>query len=167
MPESYLFLLALLLGLLWLLWCWLQHRPPQAHLTAPRPSRQRLLKPRTPDDCPQCRRDKASPVVEMATRLPIRPWSELKSRRGAPKRIDTQGYACDNPACAYFGIADSQVHALVGDGAHGKLERIQTLRCQACGHTFSSRRHTPLYRLKTASARVAEVLAALAEGLDV
>jgi IS1 family transposase len=56
---------------------------------------------------------------------------------------------------------------LVGDGTHGKTERIQTFRCQACQTTFSARRNTPLYRLKTASHRVAEVLAALAEGLDV
>src|SRR5262249_1942799 len=45
--------------------------------------------------------------------------------------------------------------------------RIQTLRCQACGTTFSTRRDTPLYRLKTASSRVAEVLTSLAEGLSV
>src|SRR5262249_45560140 len=37
----------------------------------------------------------------------------------------------------------------------------------ACGASFTSRRDTPLYRLKTASARVAEVLRALSEGLDV
>ena len=37
----------------------------------------------------------------------------------------------------------------------------------ACGTTFSTRRNTPLYRLKTASSRVAEVLTALAEGLSV
>jgi IS1 family transposase len=41
------------------------------------------------------------------------------------------------------------------------------LRCQACRTTFTSRRDTPLYRLKTPSARVAEVLSALAEGLSV
>jgi IS1 family transposase len=56
---------------------------------------------------------------------------------------------------------------LVGDGLHGKHERIQTLRCQACGATFTSRRDTPLYRLKTPSQRVAEVLTAVAEGLDI
>jgi IS1 family transposase len=59
------------------------------------------------------------------------------------------------------------VHALVGDGTHGKRECIQTFRCQACGATFSARRDTPLYRLKTPSTRVAEVLSALAEGLSV
>jgi IS1 family transposase len=66
----------------------------------------------------------------------------------------------------YYWITDAQVHALVGDGLHGKTERIQTFRCQACGTTFSARRHTPLYRLKTAPHRISEVLTALAEGLD-
>jgi IS1 family transposase len=58
------------------------------------------------------------------------------------------------------------VHALVGDGKHGRAEQIQTFRCQACRTTFTSRRNTPLYRLKTPSHQVAIVLSALAEGLD-
>jgi IS1 family transposase/transposase-like protein len=95
-----------------------------------------------------------------------RPWREVKSRRGAPKRIDTQGFACPNRNCPYFGMTDAHIHALVGDGKHGRLERIQTFRCQACCTTFTSRRHTPLYRLKTPSHQIAVVLAALAEGLD-
>jgi hypothetical protein len=55
---------------------------------------------------------------------------------------------------------------LFGDGKHGKAEDIQRLRCQACHTTFSARRDTPLYRLKTPSPQVAMVLSALAEGLD-
>ena len=55
---------------------------------------------------------------------------------------------------------------LFGDGKHGRAERIQTFRCQACRTTSSARRHTPLYRLKTPSHQIALVLAALAEGLD-
>jgi transposase-like protein len=54
----------------------------------------------------------------------------------------------------------------VGDGTHGQAERIQTFRCQTCRTTFSARRDTPLYRLKTSSQQVAVVLSALAEGLD-
>ncbi|HEX3050946.1 MAG TPA: hypothetical protein VHP83_09850 [Aggregatilineaceae bacterium] len=34
-------------------------------------------------------------------------------------RLTTQGYACLNPACVYFGITDDQVHAVVGYG--GKI----------------------------------------------
>jgi IS1 family transposase len=97
----------------------------------------------------------------------VTPWRALKSRRGAPKRINTQGFACPNRTCAYYGITDAQIHAVVGDGTYGKCECIQTFRCQACQTTFSARRATPLYRLKTASQRVGEVLTALAEGLDV
>jgi transposase-like protein len=55
---------------------------------------------------------------------------------------------------------------LFGDGTHGRAEQIQTFRCQACHTTFSARRHTSLYRLKTPSQQVAMVLTALAEGLD-
>jgi IS1 family transposase/transposase-like protein len=96
----------------------------------------------------------------------VRPWHEVKSRRGAPKRIDTQGFACPNRDCPYFGSTDPHIHALVGDGKHGHAEQIQTFRCQACRTTFTARRHTPLYRLKTPSQQVAIVLSALAEGLD-
>lgn len=98
--------------------------------------------------------------------MPVRPWCEVKSRRGAPKRIDTAGFACPNSRCLYFGITDARIHALVGDGKHGQAERIQAFRCQACRTTFSARRNTPLYRLKTPSHQIAMVLSALAEGLD-
>src|SRR5262249_31291190 len=74
--------------------------------------------------------------------------------------------ACPNPQCTYYRNTEAQVHALVGDGKHGQAEPIQTFRCQACRTTFSARRDTPLYRLKTPSQQVAVVLSALAEGLD-
>jgi len=90
----------------------------------------------------------------------------VKSRRGAPKRVNTQGFACPNRKCPYSGITDADIHALVGDGTHGHAEQIQTFRCQACRTTFTARRHTPLYRLKTPSHQIAVVLTALAEGLD-
>jgi IS1 family transposase/transposase-like protein len=80
--------------------------------------------------------------------------------------VNTAGFACPNPQCPYYGITDVHIHALVGDGKHGHAERIQTFRCQACRTTFTSRRNTPLYRLKTPSHQVAVVLAVLAEGLD-
>jgi hypothetical protein len=92
--------------------------------------------------------------------LPLRksrPWGEVKSRRGAPKRVNTEGYACPNQQCPSFGITDAHMHALVGDGKHGQAERIQTFRGLACRTTFSARRHTPLYRLKTPSQQVAMV----------
>ncbi len=142
-----------------------QHHAKQDRSSATT-TRERLLKPRTPADCPQCRQGARSPSASPS--LPsVRPWRELKSRRGAPKRIATTGFSCPNRACSYYAITDPQIHALVGDGTHGKHERIQPFRCQACGTTFTSRRATPLYRLRTPSLRVAEVLTAVAEGLSV
>jgi IS1 family transposase/transposase-like protein len=126
----------------------------------------RLLKPRTPDDCPACRLTSTPSSGRGPASAPVRPWCEVKSRRGAPKRIDTEGFACPNPQCQYFGNTDAHIHALVGDGKHGRAEPIQTFRCQACRTTFTARRNTPLYRLKTSSQQIAMVLSALAEGLD-
>jgi len=122
--------------------------------------------PRTPDDCPASRLASSPSSVVAPAPPAVRPWGEVKSCRGAPKRVNTEGYACSNHQCPYFGITDAHIHALVGDGKHGHAERIQTFRGPACHTTFSARRHTPLYRLKTPSYQVAMVLAALAEGLD-
>jgi hypothetical protein len=96
--------------------------------------------PRTPDDCPLCRdvaRDREPGVTSAPS---VRPWAEVKSRRGAPKRRPTQGYACPRPTCGYYGVTDERLHALVAYGAHGQRERIPDLRCQACGTKFSVRR---------------------------
>ncbi len=155
--------LLLSLALLWRL-DWFPLRPSSSGGGAKRTTLHRLLKPRCPDDCPACRH--ASTASSDVGPASVRPWREVKSRRGAPKRIDTAGFACPNQQCAYFGITDARIHALVGDGKHGQAEHIQTFRCQACRTTFSARRHTPLYRLKTPSQQVAMVLSALAEGLD-
>jgi hypothetical protein len=149
--------LLLSLALLWRL-DWFPRRPFSSRGEAKRTSVQRLLKPRSPDDCPACRLSCTnSPVVGPAP-APVRPWCEVKSHRGAPKRVNTEGYACPNQQCPYCGITDAHIHALVGDGKHGQAERIQTFRCQACHTTFTARRHTPLYRLKTPSHQIAMVL---------
>jgi len=156
------FFLILCLAQLWHL-CWLFLQPSHSQAGGRRTMVHRLLKPRTPLDCPICR------LCSSAVRpvpAPVRPWREVKSRRGAPKRVNTEGFACPNQQCAYCGITDADIHALVGDGTHGRAEQIQTFRCQACHSTFSARRNTPLYRLKTPSHQVAMVLSALAEGLD-
>ncbi len=144
---------------------WLHLRPSSSRGGAKRSTLQRLLKPRSPDDCPACRLG-SSVSSSGGPASPVRPWPEVKSRRGAPKRIGTEGFACPNQQCPYFGITNAHIHALVGDGKHGQAERIQTFRCQACHTTFSARRHTPMNRLKTPSQQIAMVLAALAEGLD-
>jgi IS1 family transposase/transposase-like protein len=139
------------------------HQPSNSKAGSIRTTVQRLLKPRTPLDCPICRL--SSSGVRPAP-APVRPWCEVKSRRGAPKRVNTEGFACPNQQCPYSGITDAHIHALVGDGKHGHAERIQTFRCQACHTTFTAWRHSPLYRLKTPSHQIGMVLSALAEGLD-
>jgi hypothetical protein len=99
--------------------------------------------------------------------LPVPPWREMKSRRGAPKRISPAGFACPNGQCSSFGNTNAPEHALVGDGNHGHAERIQSFRCQACRTTFSARRDTPLYQLKPPSQKARHGPDhALAEGLD-
>jgi hypothetical protein len=72
---------------------------------------QRLLKPRTPLDCPACRLSCAHSSVVGPAPLPVRPWREMKSRRGAPKRVNTEGFACPNHQCPSFGITDAHIHA--------------------------------------------------------
>ena len=167
--HLFVFLLVIFLLLsLALLWCLdqLPLRPASSRGGVKRSTLPCLLKPRTPDDCPACRL--VSPPSSGAGQAPapVCPWSEVKSRRGAPKRIPSEGFACPNRQCAYFGNTDAREHALVGEGSHGRAEQIQTFRCQACQTTFTSRRNTPLYRLKASSQQVAMVLSALAEGLD-
>jgi transposase-like protein len=97
----------------------------------------------------------------------VKPWREYRSRRGRKKKIKTQGHACPNPHCRYFGITDEDVHALVGNGRRGKRGHIQAFKCQCCQTNFSSRRNTPLYHLKTHPDRIEMCLWLLAEGMDV
>ena len=167
--HMYVFLLMsfllLFLALLWRL-CWLLLLPSPSQTGAVHTTVKRLLKPRTPDDCLACRLASTHRGSGGPAPLPVRPWSEVNSRRGAPKQVNTEGYACPNQQCRYFRNSDAHFHALVGDGKHGRAEGIQTFRCQACRTTFSARRDTPLYRLKTPSHQVAVVLSAPADGLD-
>jgi len=71
-----------------------------------------------------------------------------------------------NPSCDYFGITDQDIHALVGNGKRGQDHNIQNLKCQCCHKSFSSRKGTPLYYLKTSTQTVEMVLWFLAEGVD-
>ena len=134
MTDAHWLLLLVLLLLVGLLAAWRRRsaRAAPADLRARHP---RILKPRPPDDCSACRHQPVDTTAAPA-RPAVRPWREGKSRRGAPKRIASEGFACPAPVCAYFRVTDAQIHALVGDGTQGKTERIQTFRCQACGTTF-------------------------------
>jgi hypothetical protein len=88
---------------------WFQLRPSSSQDGAKCSRFPRLLKPRSPDDCPACRL--ASPPSSAVVPVPVRPWREGKSRRGAPKRINTEGFACPNPQCLYFRITEAHIHA--------------------------------------------------------
>jgi len=157
-------LLPLAVVLVWFAWTrWFGQVSP-LHTAAGTATVQRLLKPRTPADCPACRQFAATATDKAAPPTRVRPWREVKSRRCASKRIDTAGFACPKPTSAYYRITDAQVHALVGDAVEGKAERIQPFRCQACRTTFSARHDTPLEWLKTASQRVTEVLTGWRKG---
>src|SRR5258708_7663203 len=104
--------LLLSLALLWRL-CWFHLRPPSSRGGAKRSRLQRLLKPRCPDDCSACRLASTPSSGGGPAPAPVRPWREVKSRRGAPKRVNTEGFACPNPQYPYSGITDAHVHALV------------------------------------------------------
>ena len=112
--HMFLRLLAVYLLSLALLWrlCWFHLRASSSRGGTKRTTLHRLLKPRTPDDCPACRH--ASTAPSGGGPAPVHPWREVKSRRGAPKRIDTAGYACPNPQCPYFCITDASIHASLG-----------------------------------------------------
>jgi hypothetical protein len=69
----------------------------------------RRLKPRTPLDCPACCLAASRSSSGTREPVPVRPWREVKSRRGAPKRVQTEGFACPNQACMYSGISDADV----------------------------------------------------------
>lgn len=78
-----LFLLILYLARLSQL-CWPPHCPLHSRAVRMSTTVQRLLKPRSPLDCPACRPSSThSSVVESAP-LPMRSWYKVKSRRGAP-----------------------------------------------------------------------------------
>lgn len=92
--------------------CWPHHDPAQSRAAAKLRSRlPRLLKPRTPADCPACRLASPASSAGGPAPLPVRPCYEVKSRRGAPKRVNTEGFACPNRKCLSFGITESQIHA--------------------------------------------------------
>jgi hypothetical protein len=103
--------LPLLICLLLLLGVWLY----QFVRSFPRPARPqespcahvpRCLKPRSPLDCPVCCLAASAVPAQEPTRAPVRPWREVKSQRGAPKRANTKGVACPNRACVYYRISE-------------------------------------------------------------
>jgi len=126
--------------------------------------RPRKWKPKSPKDYPDCQAGISLTIFRPKT--DVIPYSERKSTRGRRKNISTQGHACPNSNCDYFGVIDQLLHALVGDGKRGKKQHIQYWKCQWCDKRFTCRLHTPLYRLKTDNGTIVLVLMLLAEGVD-
>lgn len=158
--DNILFTLVVMILLWWLLY---QHSMCEEYDIEIGQRRRRWhLRPRTPKDCPLCQGNHphAHPPPD------IIPWSHVKSQRGRRKVLVSEGHACPNKACLYYGITDQHIHALVGDGIEGVREPIQWWRCQACGERFSERHDTAMRWLKTPSRRVQEVVTALGEGVD-
>lgn len=54
----------------------------------------------------------------------------------------------------------------MGYGKHGMHEEIRDFKCQAFGKKFTTRRNTVLYRLKSPSGLVEQILWLLALGID-
>jgi hypothetical protein len=96
-----------------------------------------------------------------------RPWREVKSRRGAPKRVNTEGEAVPTSSARTSAPQTLLFMRLFGDGKHGQAEQIQTFRGPACRTTFTCPSlHALLSSENPFPCRIAIVLSALAEGLD-
>jgi transposase-like protein len=67
----------------------------------------------------------------------------------------------------YFGETDASRHAVIGYGKIGQDKTIQRWMCVACETTFSCRKGTPLYYVKTDPVVIADTLWWLAEGVDI
>jgi hypothetical protein len=95
---------ACVVGLMWLVGMVASWRLPRSTPDTPAPPAkgERVLRPRTPDDCGLCRvaagpaaGDEAAAQCERV----VCPWAEVKSRRGRRKQAKTEGYACPNEEC--------------------------------------------------------------------
>ena len=136
------FVILLCLAWLWHLY-WLHHNPLHSKAAAKRTTVQRLLKPRTPRDCPACRLS-STLAIGWGRRLFLCAPGARSKVAGSPETDKTEGFACPNPQCPTSASQMPSFTRLFGDGKHGSAERIQTFRCQACRTTFTARRHTPL-----------------------
>ena len=96
-----------------------------------------------------------------------RPWREVKSQRGAPKRVNTEGLACPNPNCPDFGISDDQIHAAFWGWQAWPGRAHPDLSRSCLPHHLHGPAPSPSLPFENPlSCRVAVVLTALARGLD-
>jgi hypothetical protein len=130
-----------------------------------KPKRPWSLRPRTPDDCQDCRLAEAE--VGPSRSQGRRRWSEEKSRRGRPKEHDSSGQACMNGPCRFYKDTDPDYHALRWDGQRNACEATDQWECGACGKKHTARLSTPLYRLKTSKERVTLATHLAMKGLSI
>lgn len=81
---------------------------------------------------------------------------------GRKKRLDTSFHFCPNEKCPNHGQVgpDNQI---IGAGSYGK-HPTQLLKCKICGKTFSERRGTPLFNLKSDEEIFYRTIGCLVEG---
>jgi hypothetical protein len=71
----------------------------------------RLLKPRCPDDCPACRLATPASLGKGPALVLCVPGARSKVGGERATRVNTEGFACPNQQCRYFGNTDAQFHA--------------------------------------------------------
>ena len=98
-PLFFFFLLyLLLLSLAWLGRLSLHHHGlPCSKAGAVHPVIHRLLKPLSPDDCPACRLPSTPSSGAGPAPVPVRPWCEVKNRRGARHSSEDRGLCLSQP----------------------------------------------------------------------
>ena len=75
---------------------------------------------------------------------------------------DWSAFACPNPDCPSYGQQGQG--NLRPHGWSSKARNIRCLRCTTCGHSFSERAGTPLYRTQLPEQTVLQVSQHLVEG---
>jgi hypothetical protein len=81
---------------------WFPRRPCSSRGGAKRSTLPRLLKPRCPDDCPACRLASTPSSGGGRASTPVRPWREVKSRRGARHSREHRGLRLSQPNVPLF-----------------------------------------------------------------
>jgi hypothetical protein len=104
------------------------------------PRKPAVLRPKSELDCQHCMEEKVKKANPEQNKAVVA-WSERRGRCGRRKSFSTEGYFCSNKGCEYYGIRDERIHALVGDGSHGKHQEIRDLKYQVCQKKFQTHKY--------------------------
>ncbi len=139
---------------------------PHSRAGAVHPIVQRLLKPRTPCDCPACRLSPPSQRL-WGHRLCLYAPGARSKAGGEPRNAETPRVSpVPTTSAPTSGSQMLTFMPWLGMAPMVTQNRSRPFVGLACRTTFSARRHTPLYRLKPPSQQIAVVLTAQAYGLD-